>query len=236
MMAVAISILMMMPRVMAQPYYQAISQEPKVGIWHEIITPEEAAHLIQLGSAKIERSTVVDSSGKAGVVDVARTSSTAYLQAAQDPIVTAIEERLASLVGTTVECLEPLQIVHYAHGQEYRPHYDYFNPEHMDVHHGNQRRYTLLIYLNTVPLVAGGSTVFPELHLSVLPTHCAALYFEDTRPDGTVDPRTLHGGSPILQADAEKWACNVWFREKPFRKVEPAKEGTQAVVAKIPNI
>jgi len=33
-------------------------------------------------------------------------------------------------------------------------------------------------------------------------------------PDGNVDPKSLHGGNPVIKGT--KWAMTKWIREKPF--------------------
>jgi prolyl 4-hydroxylase len=77
---------------------------------------------------------------------------------------------------------------------------------------GGQRISTLIMYLNDVP--AGGSTVFPEVGLDVLPRKGNALYFAYATEDGQLDRRSLHGGSPV--GAGEKWIATKWIRQRPY--------------------
>ncbi len=78
--------------------------------------------------------------------------------------------------------------------------------------HGGQRVATLVMYLNDVE--AGGSTVFPEVGLDVLPRRGHAVYFAYTTEEGQLDKRSLHGGSPV--SAGEKWIATKWFRQRNY--------------------
>lgn len=77
---------------------------------------------------------------------------------------------------------------------------------------GGQRIATLIMYLNDVE--AGGSTVFPEVGLDVLPRRGNAVYFAYCTETGVLDPRSLHGGSPV--GAGEKWIATKWFRQGEY--------------------
>jgi len=70
---------------------------------------------------------------------------------------------------------------------------------------------TALAYLNDVP--KGGETSFPKLNLDISPKKGDCLVFHNTLPDSTdIHPGSLHGVSPVIEG--EKWAVNLWFRER----------------------
>jgi prolyl 4-hydroxylase len=110
---------------------------------------------------------------------------------------------------------EGIQILNYAGGGEYRPHFDYF-PDNTGgrVHtaKGGQRTITVIMYLNDVK--AGGATVLPDIKLSVYPKKGSALYFSYVNSKGQVDPLTLHGGSSVVEG--EKWIATKWIRERVY--------------------
>ncbi|ONM05415.1 putative prolyl 4-hydroxylase 3 [Zea mays] len=110
---------------------------------------------------------------------------------------------------TITEQGEGLQVLHYEVGQKYEPHFDYFHDDY-NTKNGGQRIATLLMYLSDVE--DGGETVFPssttnsssspfynELSecakggLSVKPKMGDALLFWSMKPDGSLDPTSLHG-------------------------------------------
>lgn len=202
---------------------QVIAQAPDVRLYHNFISDDEARHLINLGAGKMTRSSVTSEDGLSSQTHEARTSSTAYLERSEDAIVQGIEERVADLLQVPLENIEPLQIVHYNKDQQYKPHYDYFPENHVEAYNGAQRVHTLLIYLNDLPIEAGGETVFPIVHIGVKPVKRSALYFRDMKETGEMDTLTLHGGGPIHEEGYAKWACNVWVRNMPFEPL-PKKD------------
>jgi prolyl 4-hydroxylase len=207
--------------------------QPRIVLYPDVISAQEAQHLIALAQGRLSRSTVIHSSTQAGTVDEVRTSQTAFLDKAQDPVVAALEERVARLLGCTVAHLEPLQVVHYTEGQQYKPHHDYFDAAYLASTDGNQRRHTLLIYLNDVPWESGGQTVFPHLGLGLQPRLGLGLYFQNADPLTGVDPQTLHAAMP-LQPGAEKWACNVWVRQGPWVPPDAASQAQDDSVPPAP--
>jgi prolyl 4-hydroxylase len=118
------------------------------------------------------------------------------------------EDRLALGHG------EGLQILRYRPGAEYRPHFDYFDPQHSGtariLERGGQRVGTLVIYLNTPD--GGGGTTFPDAGLEVAPVRGNAVFFSYDRAHAST--RTLHGGAPVTAG--EKWVATKWLREGVF--------------------
>ena len=78
---------------------------------------------------------------------------------------------------------------------------------------GGQRITTALAYLNDVD--AGGATDFPEIGISIKPNKGDVVIFNNCIEGTTeIHPKSLHAGSPVISG--EKWAVNLWFREKPI--------------------
>ena len=84
---------------------------PKVRLVENFVTPEEAAHVIEVGTPNMHRSLA------GGRTESIRTSSTAMLPAG-DEVVKRITERAALLTGYPYENVEPLQLVKYVDGQK----------------------------------------------------------------------------------------------------------------------
>jgi prolyl 4-hydroxylase len=189
---------------------------PRIVLFGNVLSHEECDELIELSKPKLTRSEVVNSVGGDHVVDEARTSYGAAFQRGEYPLLAKIENRIAELVGWPVENGEGLQMLRYGIGGEYRPHFDYFNKDkpgeakQMEV--GGQRIATLVLYLNNVE--AGGSTVFPNVGLETMPRKGNAVYFAYAGLDGSLDARSLHGGTPIIRG--EKWIATKWLRERQY--------------------
>lgn len=189
---------------------------PRIALFDNVFSETECADLIAASRGRLERSKVVASRQPDEFIDDTRTSYGGYFNKHENSLVTTLQRRIAELVQWPLSHAEPLQILNYAIGGEYLPHFDYFEPakagEPTPLTHGGQRIATVVIYLNDVE--AGGGTLFPRLNLETRPKKGSALFFSYQLPNGAVDPLTLHGGSPVLRG--EKWIATQWFREQPF--------------------
>lgn len=198
---------------------QKLSSSPKILVISDFLSPAECDHLIQLASLQLKRSTVVDDDGKTDIkLDSRRSSEGMFLPPdSSDKIVQAIEERIVTLTHYPKERGEPLQILRYQIGAEYQPHFDYFNPDTtggtVHLQRGGQRIATLIMYLNTPE--KGGETIFPTAKVSVTPKKGSAVFFYNCTSSGETDPRSLHGGAPVL--DGEKWIATKWIRAGNFK-------------------
>ncbi len=189
---------------------------PRIVLFGNLLSPEECDAMVAASRRKLQRSTVVNE--KTGAYDVHpdRTSSGTHFERSENELVARIERRISELLSVPVENGEPIQILHYMPGAEYKPHWDYFDPAHPGnekvLATGGQRVATLVMYLNDVQ--SGGSTVFPEVGIDVLPRKGNAVYFAYTTEDGQLDRRTLHGGSAVIAG--EKWIATKWLRERAY--------------------
>jgi prolyl 4-hydroxylase len=191
---------------------------PRVVLFGGLLSAEECDEMVRLATPKLSRSTVVNAATGAYDVHEARTSRGAHFERGENELVRKIEARIADLTSLPVENGEPIQILHYLPGGEYKPHFDYFDPKLQGnekvLAMGGQRIATLIMYLNDVE--SGGSTIFPDIGLDVLPHKGNAVFFAYSSERGELDSRTLHGGSPV--ADGEKWIATKWIRVGPYRQ------------------
>ncbi|WP_193754331.1 2OG-Fe(II) oxygenase [Microbulbifer sp. Q7] len=192
-------------------------QRPNVVLFGNLLSESECDALIELSRPRLKRSRVVNSeSGTFDLGDV-RTSSGTYFESRATPLIAAIEARIERLLGVPESRGEPIQVLHYQEGAEYRPHFDFFNPQKPGnqkvLARGGQRVGTLVMYLNNVE--AGGSTVFPKVSLDVMPKKGCGLFFSFANDEGELDRLTLHGGSPVIAG--EKWIATRWLRLHDYR-------------------
>lgn len=189
---------------------------PRVVLFGNLLAPEECDALIEMSRGKLQRSNVVDRQTGQYELHPDRTSEGTYFKRAENELIVRIERRIAELTGCPVERGEPIQVLHYNPGTEYKPHFDYFDPADTGnrkvLSMGGQRIATLIMYLNDVE--AGGSTVFPDIGLDVLPRRGNAVFFAYSDEGGRLDSRTLHGGSPV--AAGEKWIATKWLRQSAY--------------------
>ena len=167
-------------------------------------------HLINVAAPRLMPSGVVDPDTGAAVHSELRTSHSMHFQPSMyDAAVYLALRRIAWIAGSPPEHAEPLGVLRYGPGQEYRPHYDYYT----DDRHEVQRVATVFVYLNEV--AEGGGTDFPRLAVKVDPERGKAVKFLNCTPGGEPNPDTLHAGLPVVRG--EKWLATLWFWDRPFR-------------------
>jgi prolyl 4-hydroxylase len=191
-------------------------KRPMIAVLEGVLSDEECDELIRRSADKMHRSTTVDPiSGKHEVI-ADRSSEGTFFQLNADPFIARLDRRIAEVMNWPVENGEGLQVLHYGVGGEYKPHFDYFPPDepgsHVQMTIGGQRVSTMVMYLNEVE--EGGTTVFPDVGLEVVPKKGSAVYFEYTNSQNQLDRLTLHAGSPVTRG--EKWIVTKWMRQQRY--------------------
>ena len=173
------------------------------------LDPYLCDYLINTATPRLTPSGVVDPRTGSALRSELRTSYSMHFQPNMydAPVAVALRQ-IARIAGEPPEHAEPLGVLRYGPGQEYRPHYDYYN----DDQHEAQRTTTVFVYLNQVS--EGGGTDFPRLGVVVGPERGKAVKFLNCGPDGKPNPETLHAGLPVIRG--EKWLATLWFWDRPF--------------------
>ena len=188
--------------------------DPRVVVFGKLLSDAECDEIIALARVRLVRSETVQTSTGATEVNEARTSQGMFFDRGEHPVCKRIELRMAALLNWPVENGEGLQVLRYGPGAEYKPHYDYFDPDQPGtptiLKRGGQRVASLVCYLNTPAL--GGATVFPDVKLDVAPLKGNAVFFSYDRPHPLT--RSLHGGAPVVEG--EKWVATKWLRQGRF--------------------
>lgn len=191
-------------------------KSPRIVLFGNVLSGEECDALLDYCNDRLQRSPVVGNADGETQVHAHRTSRGAMLQRGESELVQRIEARLAALVRWPVERGEGLQVLRYERGDEYRPHFDWFNPglpgprKHLE--RGGQRVGTIITYLSDVE--EGGATSFPDIGLEVQPRKGCAVFFANTDAHGVPDQKTLHAGEPVTRG--VKYIATKWLRERPY--------------------
>ena len=188
--------------------------QPRVVVLGGLLSHEECDGLIAAAKPRLARSLTVQTATGGEELNPDRTSNGMFFGRGESELIKTIEARIARLVNWPVEHGEGIQVLNYQVGAEYKPHYDYFDPNEPGtptiLKRGGQRVGTVVIYLNEP--ARGGGTKFPDVGLEVAPVRGNAVFFSYNRPHpGTL---SLHGGAPVLEG--EKWVATKWLRESVF--------------------
>jgi len=166
-------------------------------------------HLVNVAAPMLTPSNVVDPQTGAAMKSEFRTSHSMHYQPSMYDAATHLAlRRIARIAGLPVSHAEPLGVLRYGLGQEYRPHYDFYS----DDQHQAQRVATVFVYLN--PVEEGGGTDFPRIGMTVGPERGKAVKFLNCDAEGKPNPETLHAGLPVIRG--EKWLATLWFWDRPF--------------------
>jgi prolyl 4-hydroxylase len=189
------------------PQGEPICESPRALRFDDIFTPAECAYLIEAATPLMSPSVVVDERSGRLVPHPIRTSDTALFPwLLADPAITALNRRLAVASGTALDQGEPLQVLRYTPGQQYRDHLDAIAGA------SNQRIMTMIVYLTDD--YDGGETRFVQAGIDHRGRRGDALLFHNALADGRADPRSEHAGLPVTRG--AKLIASRWIRAKPF--------------------
>jgi len=186
---------------------ERLSQQPFVERFSGVFSTQECLHIAALANDRLEPAMVADPHTGRNIRNPIRTSDGTLIGPAQETlVVAALNRRLATLTDTLVEQGEPLSVLRYTPGQEYRLHVDTLPGA------VNQRIFTAIAYLNDG--FSGGETFFAAGQLTVRPRAGDVLVFRNTLADGAPDPTSRHAGLPVRQGT--KWIATRWIRRDPY--------------------
>ncbi len=185
------------------PPGRRLSDSPDVVLFPGLFTAAECDFLTTIAEPTYAPSMVGDADTP-DRPDPFRTSDGSTMHwLVEDPATHALNRRLAALSGTHFDQGEPLQILRYRPGQEYRRHLDFIPGVQ------NQRMLTALVYLNTD--YTGGETCFVKTDLKVKGHKGDGLLFRNSTA-GRADPMSEHAGMPVLSGT--KYLASRWIRER----------------------
>ena len=183
---------------------QVISADPHIEMVQAVFSPEECRYIQLIANPWMEPAMIYGADGSR-IHDPHRDSDNMVVKPmAEDLVIHAINRCIAEASGTEYGWGEPLHVLRYRPGQQYRPHHDALG--HVPVE--KRRVATALIYLNDA--YEGGETNFPELGVAVRGAVGDMLIFHNLTADRMPDPRMTHAGLPVTRG--EKWLATRWIR------------------------
>ena len=189
------------------PEGEILSAAPAITRFEALFSPEECAWFAASAAPMLEPAVVVDPATGRQVRDPVRVCDSAgFPWPLENPAIHALNRRLAAASGTRAEQGEPLQLLRYRPGGEYRAHFDAIPG------FANPRTMTVLVWLNED--YEGGETHFPTPGLKLKGKAGDAILFRNTGSDGRRDPASRHAGLPVTAG--EKLIASRWIRERRF--------------------
>jgi prolyl 4-hydroxylase len=192
---------------LAIPAEEVISKSPDIRLVRNLLTPEECAWLAAAARPMLQPSVVVDAATGRQTRDPVRTSDgIGFTWPLENPAVHALNRRFAAVSRSQVEQGEPLQVLRYRPGEQYRTHFDFIPG------FANARVATLIVWLNDG--FTAGETHFPAAGLSLRGKTGDSILFRNVDGEARRDPASAHAGLPVLRG--EKIVASRWIRAAPF--------------------
>jgi prolyl 4-hydroxylase len=189
------------------PAAEAVCERPGIVRFDGLFTPAECDYLVEAAAPMLAPAVVVDPRTGRQRPDPLRSSdSTGFTAPLENPAVHALNRRIAAASGTAPDQGEPLQVLRYRPGGEYRTHFDAIPG------FANQRVMTMLVWLNAD--YEGGETWFETPRLALKGKAGDSILFRNAGPDGRRDPAAAHAGRPVRAG--EKLIASRWIRARRF--------------------
>lgn len=186
---------------------ELLCDRPVIKAVRGFLNADECNYVMTMAKPSLEPSFVIDPRTGGRMPHPVRTSTgMSFGPTTEDLVIRRINRRIARISGTRVEAGEPLHILNYAPGQEYRPHMDAIPGA------ANQRHWTVLVYLNDG--YGGGGTRFDKLGVEFTGRAGDALIFHNVDEQGRGDPLTQHAGLPVTHG--MKWLATRWIRQSLY--------------------
>lgn len=188
------------------PAPRQLHEAKQIELLPGLLTPAECDFLVRLVAPRLQPATVLAAPDQAHSRPAIRDADHAAIRPLEEPVaVRAINARIAAATGTRVGQGEPLQIMRYRPGQQYRPHVDGVGGG------ANKRVLTAIAYLNDD--YEGGETAFTELGLTVRGRRGDLLVWRNLLDDGALDRGMRHAGLPVTRG--AKYIASRWILQRP---------------------
>ncbi len=197
------------------PEPEPISASPQITVMRGFLSPLACRYLIERAKPSLAPARINDAEQGGVRADGMRSNTgMGFSFIETDVVLQMTAKKIAAAVELPASFQEAPNILHYAPGEQYTPHFDFLDPTvpkfSQQLVALGQRVATCLIYLNDD--FDGGETAFPELHWRFKGATGDALIFRNVDAQGAPDRRTLHAGLPTKRG--EKWLLSKWIRNR----------------------
>lgn len=207
----------MKPYSAAKVKREQLSADPLIYVMRGAIARPLCRYVMAVGAGLIRTSDVVDTETGKAKVDPYRTGfQHQFMPGLCDFTVALFDHMIAAQTKTALKHGEPLTMLVYRPGQQYKPHWDHL-VDTMDEAFGRlgrsgNRLYTALVTLDDD--FKGGATRFTRLNIDVRLDPGDMLVFRNMDEAGARADDTMHAGLPV--ESGVKWLASKWIRERDF--------------------
>lgn len=194
-------------RKLAEVTPRIISSDPYIALYPQLFSSAECRYLMLLGTPWLEKATVLGLDGQPRIDAVRDVECCSIPNLAEDLVVQAVNRTIAEATATKPGWGEPLNILRYSPGQQYKPHHDGAGADNVST-----RNLTALIWLNDA--FEGGETDFPKINVRVRGGVGDMLVFRNVRDNGAFDERMIHAGLPVTEG--VKWMASRWIQGRNY--------------------
>lgn len=191
---------------------EVISEEPRIAVIRGFLSAAECRYLAEQALPALQPAIVVHPQTGRAMLDPVRTAlSAGFPFVLEDPVIHAINRRIMAATGTSYEQGEPIQVLSYEPGQEYKLHSDCLPPP-PPGQRLNQRIQTFLVTLDD--RFEGGETSFPRIGLNLRCAAGDAVHFVNIDQVGQPEQLAWHAGLPVKRG--RKLLLSKWIRQAPL--------------------
>jgi hypothetical protein len=195
---------------------ELLDERIQLMVFAELLSAEECLYIQCLGGPQLQPSRSVGPDGKWHLNQIRTSFDFQFLPEHEELTLKLLQLRLANAAQLPLSNAEPLILLRYQPGQEYKPHRDHLPPSrHVALQAGGagQRLRTVIAYLNEP--ASGGETLFPLLGQCITPRTGHVLRFDNIDVEHRPIGDSLHAGAPVNQG--LKWICTLWIRQNALR-------------------
>jgi len=190
-----------------------LSASPAIHSAESFLPASVCDWIVARARPRMEKARTYDARALNGLVSNDRTNTFTDFDVMHSDVVIAIARaRIAATMGLDVRGFEDTAVLHYATGEQFRPHYDFLDgsvPEFAaDIARLGQRVGTFLVYLSDA--YESGETHFPRIGLRHRGPKGGALFFRNVDAALRPDTQTLHEGT--APTSGEKWLLSQFIR------------------------
>jgi hypothetical protein len=197
---------------------EVLDERIQLTVFADLLSAEECLYIQCLGGPMLQPSRSVDNNGNWHLNQIRTSFDFQFLPEHEELTLKLLQLRMANAAGLPLKHAEPLILLRYLPGQEYKPHRDYLPPSRftpVDEGGAGQRQRTVIVYLNEPD--AGGETDFPLLGRRIMPRKGLVLRFDNLDAQSGLIDDSLHAGTPVIAG--AKWICTLWIREQTLRLI-----------------